>query len=210
MDLLNLTKTLELNLAKADILVVPKMSVKLAVDKSGSMDDEFRAGWVQDTIDLFLAAAMKFDDDGKMEVGFFNNDFDRTPDATAADEGVYVQKHRIYAGGGTSFAGAIKGLKGKAKSGIFGFGGKATPTYLVLITDGDNNDKPEFEAQLASLENTFVQIVGIGHGCATHYLDKVASKYENVSVIYIPNPASATPDKFYEMLLNDQLKAFIK
>lgn len=211
MPMLDLQKSLELNLEKAQIFTPITMAVKLAVDKSGSMDDEFRCGWVQDTIDLFLAAAMKFDDDGKMEVGFFNTSFDRTPDATAEDHGIYIRKHGVRAGGGTNFAGAIAGLKGSAtKRGLFGFGAaKAqTPTYLALITDGDNNDQREFEAQLDSLENTFVQIVAIGNGCNTRYLDRIAAKYDTVEVLYIPNPKAVDQNKFYELLLNEEFKAF--
>jgi hypothetical protein len=208
---LDLTKALELNLVKANIFTPITMAVKLAVDKSGSMDDEFRCGWVQDTIDLFLAAAMKFDDDGKMEVGFFNTSFKRTPDATAGDHATYIRKHGISAGGGTCFADAIKELKGSAtKKSFFGFGAaKAqTPTYIALITDGDNNDKYEFEAQLDSLENTFVQIVAIGNGCDKRYLDRIAGQYDTVEVLYIPDPKSVDQDKFYQLLLNEEFKAF--
>lgn len=211
MAMLDLTKSLELNLVKANIFTPITMAVKLAVDKSGSMDDEFRCGWVQDTIDLFLAAAMKFDDDGKMEVGFFNTSFKRTPDATASDHATYIRKHGISAGGGTCFADAIKELKGSAtKKGFFGFGAvkAVTPTYIALITDGDNSDKYEFEKQLDSLENTFVQIVAIGHGCDTRYLDSIAAQYDTVEVLYISNPKAVTQDKFYEMLLNEEFKAF--
>lgn len=211
MPMLDLTKSLELNLEKAGIFQVPIMSVKLAVDKSGSMDDEFRCGWVQDTIDLFLAAAIKFDDDGKMEIGFFNTSFDRTRDVTVDDAHTYIRKERIYANGGTNFAGAIKGLKGSAtKRGLFGLG-KAkpvTPTYLALITDGANHDKAEFEAELDSLENTFVQIVAIGSGCDKRYLDYIGNKYDTVEVLYIPNPKAVDQDKFYELLLNEEFKAF--
>lgn len=205
---LDLTKSLELNLVKANIFTPITMAVKLAVDKSGSMDDEFRCGWVQDTIDLFLAAAMKFDDDGKMEVGFFNTSFKRTPDATAGDHATYIRKHGISAGGGTCFADAIKGLKGSNKGGFFGFGKKPTPTYIALITDGDNNDKYEFEAQLDSLENTFVQIVAIGNGCDKRYLDRIAAQYDTVEVLYVPDPKSVDQNKFYELLLNEEFKAF--
>jgi uncharacterized protein with von Willebrand factor type A (vWA) domain len=211
MPMLDLTKSLELNLEKAQIFTPITMAVKLAVDKSGSMDDEFRCGWVQDTIDLFLAAAMKFDDDGKMEIGFFNTSFDRTPDATVDDHGQYVRKHRITAGGGTNFADAIKGLKGSAtKRGLFGFGAAkaATPTYIGFITDGSNNDQRDFEAQLDSLENTFVQIVAIGNGVDKRYLDFIAAKYDTVEVLYIPNPKAVDQNKFYELILNEEFKAF--
>lgn len=211
MPMLDLTKALELNLEKAQIFTPITMAVKLAVDKSGSMQDEFACGWVQDTLDLFLAAAMKFDDDGKMEVGFFNTSFDRTPDMTVDDAHNYIRKHGISAGGGTNFADAIKSLKGQAsKRGLFGFGASkpVTPTYLALLTDGENNDKREFEAQLDSLENTFVQIVAIGTGVNKRYLDDVANKYDTVEVIYITNPKAIDQNKFYELLLNEEFKAF--
>ncbi|UOL48438.1 TerF-like protein [Pseudomonas phage Kremar] len=208
MPMLDLTKALELNLEKAQIFTPITMAVKLAVDKSGSMSDEFACGWVQDTLDLFLAAAMKFDDDGVMEIGFFNTSFDRTPDMTVDDAHTYIRDNRIYAGGGTNFADAIKGLKGKNKGGFFSFGKKPTPVYLALITDGENNDKREFEAQLDSLENTFVQIVAIGNGVNKRYLDAVAAKYDTVEVIYIPNPKAVDQNKFYELLLNEEFKAF--
>lgn len=209
--LLDLTKSLELNLQKQNFFQVPKMAVKIAVDKSGSMDDEFRSGWVQDTIDLFLAAAMKFDDDGKMEIGFFNTDFERTPDVTAEDNEKYIRKHGIYAGGGTNFAGAIRSLGEREKSGgFFGFGGKVDTSkkqYIALITDGDNGDKAEFERALDSLENTFVQIVAIGNGVPETYLKRVAQK-PNVEVVFLRNPKGVSVDQFYEMLLNEDLKQF--
>lgn len=205
---LDLKKSLELNLVKANIFTPITMAVKLAVDKSGSMDDEFRCGWVQDTIDLFLAAAMKFDDDGKMEVGFFNTSFKRTADATAADHGTYIRKHGISAGGGTNFADAIKSLKGSNKGGFFGFGKAPTPVYIAFITDGENGDKREFEAQLDSLENTFVQIVAIGDGCDKQYLNHIAAKYDTVEVLYIADPKDVDQNKFYELLLNEEFKAF--
>lgn len=212
MPMLDLTKSLELNLEKAGIFTPPIMAVKLAVDKSGSMSDEFACGWVQDTIDLFLAAAMKFDDDGKMEIGFFNTRFDQTRDVTIDDAHTYIRKERIYADGGTNFAGAIKAFKGSntPKRGLFGFGKAkpATPVYLALITDGANNDKAAFEAELDSLENTFVQIVAIGHGCDNRYLDMIAKKYDTVEVLYIRDPKSIDQNKFYELLLNEEFKAF--
>lgn len=211
MPMLDLTKALELNLEKAQIFTPITMAVKLAVDKSGSMQDEFACGWVQDTLDLFLAAAMKFDDDGKMEIGFFNTSFERTPDMTVDDAHTYIRKNRISAGGGTNFADAIKGLKGQSgKRGLFGFGAvkAVTPTYLALITDGDNNDRREFEAQLDSLENTFVQIVAIGNGVNRSYLDMIGAKYDTVEVLYISNPKSIDQNKFYELLLNEEFKAF--
>lgn len=112
-NILDLSKKFTLNLEKAGVLVIPTLAARLAVDKSGSMDDEFRDGLVDRTIALFTAAALKFDDDGQLEMGFFNNYMERTADATAADNGNYLRRVRQSAGGGTSYAPIIVEFESK-------------------------------------------------------------------------------------------------
>lgn len=112
-NILDLSKKFTLNLEKAGVLIIPTLAARLAVDKSGSMDDEFRDGLVDRTIALFSAAALKFDDDGQLEMGFFNNYMERTPDATANDNGNYLRRVRQSAGGGTSYAPIIVEFESK-------------------------------------------------------------------------------------------------
>ena len=210
-QLLDLTKSLELNLEKAGFEKIPVMAVKLMVDRSGSMGAEFRNGFVQNTIDLFLAAAMKFDDDGVMQIGFFNTRFVETEEVSEADAGIYVKKSGMYADGGTCFADGIKAFKGKSGNGLMNrlFGGKKpTPVYIALLTDGECHDAPQFEEQLASMENTFVQIVAIGDGVNHNYLNRVARQFKNVSVIYLPKPNEVKHDDFYAKLVHKELKEF--
>lgn len=215
--LISLTKSLNISLEKANIIKIPEMQVKLLVDKSGSMSSMFYTGWVQDTIDLFLVAALKFDDDGKLQIGFFNSSFKQLPDVVEADAGKYIVKNGVRADGGTCFAEGIAAFKGgtREKKGFFGsMFSKAetlstTPTYIAMITDGQCTDERQFEAQLKDLDGTFIQIIGIGHGVDKRYLDSVASQHANVSVIYLDNPTSVTQDSFYDMILNKDLKQFI-
>lgn len=112
-NILDLSKKFTLNLEKAGVLIIPTLAARLAVDKSGSMDDEFRDGLVDRTIALFTAAALKFDDDGQLEMGFFNNYMERTPDATERDGGNYLKRVRQSAGGGTSYAPIIVEFESK-------------------------------------------------------------------------------------------------
>lgn len=112
-NILDLSKKFTLNLEKSGVLVIPTLAARLAVDKSGSMDDEFRDGLVDRTIALFSAAALKFDDDGQLEMGFFNNYMERTPDANANDNGNYLRRVRQSAGGGTSYAPIIVEFESK-------------------------------------------------------------------------------------------------
>lgn len=237
--MISLEKKLTISLEKAGFVKIPKMEVKAIVDKSGSMHDEFACGWVQSTLDLFLVAALKFDDDGALQVGFFNTSFTQTPDMKASDIGVYVRKHNIYASGGTCFAEGIKAFKQgdetaqartpvaeQPKAGFLGrlFGSapkvaevvveapvakSGIPTYIAMITDGENSDKAAFEAQLATMGNTFLQIIGIGNGVDKRYLDRVANMYDNVSVMYILNPKAVDDAGFYDMLFNADLKRFV-
>lgn len=208
--LLDLTKKLELSLEKAGFINQPKMAVKLAVDKSGSMYNEFRCGWVQNVIDLFIAAAMKFDDNGKLEVGFFDYSFTRTRDATEEDIGSYVRKYGIEAGGLTNFAEAVEEFKWKDKKlfGLFKRGKSSPPVYICLITDGENQDRTEFEKQLDSLKNTYLQIIAIGNEVDEVYLQQVAYKYENVGVIFLQHPLGITIEQFYSMILHNEFKQF--
>lgn len=224
---LNLKKSFELNLAKAGILNVPVLQARAAIDKSGSMEDEFRNGWVDRTVDLFIGAALKFDDNGELDMGFFNNVFVETPTADANDVGRYMKtkgKGQV-AFGGTSFAPIIEAYepmtqtKPKKKAGFFGglFGKKETPAepvvtraYSGIITDGVNDDRHALERQLTSCDgNTFYQFIGIGQGVDSAYLTKLAARFKHVGFVLIENPDAMTTDSFYEAMCNPKFAAWI-
>lgn len=232
LDLNKKTELLTLNLSKAGVLNIPTMEVRLAIDKSGSMDDEFRTGLVDRTVDLFLAAGLKFDDNGSLDVGFFNNDFHSAPTALAEDAGRYLKKARQSAGGGTSYAPIIENFETKLnlnasgqpaseKKGIFGslFGAKKDSmpageckyrAYTGIITDGDNSDKGQFERALNNTSgDTFFQFIAIGTDIHPDYLTRLADKYKHVSFIHIKHPKQTTDEQFYEALCNAKLAAWI-
>ena len=97
-------EALILDLQKAGVTDIPVMEVRVAVDQSGSMEDEFRNGLVDRSIDRFLVAGLTFDDNETIDVGFFNGDFHEAPQATRADVGRYLRKNRVTAWGGTHYA----------------------------------------------------------------------------------------------------------
>lgn len=222
-NILDLSKKFELNLAKAQIFNIPKMDTKLAVDCSGSMDDEFRCGWVDKTIDLFIAAALKFDDNGVLEIGFFNHGYIDTPDATINDAGNYTRKHNIRANGGTNYTPAIEALANSASvaqaatgflKGLFGkkedsVSSSAKPAYIGMITDGDAGDFGEFLNFINKMDRrNYLQLIAIGTQINMRTLNQAAA-LPNVGVIHLKNPTSVTDDQFYEQLCNDELKAWV-
>jgi hypothetical protein len=79
-------------LAKAGIVKVPPVRVGLALDVSGSAQGLYTGGIIQKTVDRLIPVAMKFDDNGELDMWSFANGFDRLENASASDEGSYVQE----------------------------------------------------------------------------------------------------------------------
>lgn len=239
--MLDLNKAFELNLDKVGISKqdIPTMEVRLAIDKSGSMEDEFRTGLVDTIVNRFLGVAMSFDDNASVEVGFFNHCWHDAPEATPADVGTYVKKSGQRADGGTAFSGiiqafetgrigavtqaatAVKGFLG----GLFGKKTVAAPVvssgagcavpgmraYTAIVTDGDNSDKREFEAELAKTGgDVFYQFITIGNNAPTSYLRGLAAKYKHVSIIEFRDPFKVTADDFYAAICNDTFIQWMK
>lgn len=220
-DILDLTKklsvTFELNLEKADILSIPPMDTKLSVDRSGSMGEEFSCGWVDKAIDLFIVAALKFDSNGRLEIGFFNDSYTRTPDATVEDVGSrYTVNHKIKPYNGTLYTEAIVQMANKPSATgmigrMFGKAGKATPSYHGMITDGDASDFKKFAAEVKAMDpRNFLQIIAIGNEVKLELGQGLADSLPNVAFIHIPNPHQMTPENFYQQICHDKLAKWIK
>src|SRR5574343_1114972 len=219
--LLDLTKKFELSLEKNNFepATLPKMAVHLAIDKSGSMAEAFADGYVQHITDLFLAAAMKFDDNQTLEVGFFNTSLHRTPDAKAEDFRNYVRKVGASAGGGTAYLPILNAFctnlpvetpAAPEKQGFFSklFGKEPAPvaatpkpaysgprSYLTIITDGEAYDQDAFEAQLRDRvdpQRNFVQIIALGDQVDTDYLNGLNAKFSNVAFMQLLQPKTVS------------------
>lgn len=78
-------------LAKSGITAVPPVRVGLVLDVSGSTQHLYNSGIMQKVVDRLIPVAMKFDDNGELDVWSFTTGFDQLESATAADEGSYVQ-----------------------------------------------------------------------------------------------------------------------
>lgn len=226
---LDLTKKLELNLAKAGFTKLPIMEVKMAIDKSGSMSEEFAAGFVENAIELFMGAAAKFDDNGQLEYTFFNWDADDTKTVGVNE----YKKIRIpSAGGGTNYKPALVELLNTAaigsssapvKTGFFKslFGSKpddsATPSpapatdlkYVAFLTDGDAGDTSETLDYINRLDdNVFVQFIAIGTQLNLNTLAQLGGR-ANTSHFVIENPKRLSADELYEKIANQKLLAWV-
>ncbi len=237
LNILDLSKKFELNLSKATGgMTIPILAARLAVDKSGSMDEEFNDGLVERTVALFIGAAMKFDDNGELEMGFFNTSFSEAPNATAADVGNYIRSNRIRAGGGTAYSPILEAFEtrkvapaapapAEEKKGFFAsiFSKKqAAPSvdltgtcehraYVGIVTDGMPDDAAKFQRLLGETSgDTFYQFIAIGTQIRTDYLRNLAAQYPHCAFFHLPDPKSTTDDEFYEQLCNTKLAEWLK
>lgn len=215
---LDLGKKFELNLQKVGFTQVPTMRVRLATDKSGSMDSLFRNGFVEKTIELFMGVASKFDDNAELEYSFFNTSADSMKSVGLSN---YKRMGIPSAGGGTNYMPVLNELmeSGKKATGVFGklFGGAGKtssnepPVYIGFITDGEPNDLNETLDAIreASSSPNFIQFIVLGNTVNKRILDELA-KNPNVSYHIIPNPMSMTVDELYEAIANTKLLDWYK
>ena len=215
LDLNKSEQLFTLNLEKAgfDLSALPKLQVRLAVDASGSMSNEYRNGLVEAMIDLFIPAGMKFDDNQLIDVGFFNNHFTKAVPATPDLFGKYMKRYGNMASGGTEFLPILQNMYVPDISStpmslwnqflsIFKDPESTTTikerVYLTIITDGDNQD---YESTLRYLQaanpnTTYIQFIAIGTGVTRYKLDRLAS-FPNLHAIYYPDPTTITPEQLY-------------
>ena len=219
---LNLNKTVksfELNLEKAgfDLSNLPKLQVKLAVDKSGSMHALYNNGFVEMVVDLAIVAGMKFDDNQEIDVGFFNNLFHNAKIAKATDFGKYMNHYGNIAEGGTEFYPVLEAMYDQNEVKKPSFFNKLVEsvtkrppkpnyrTYLFIITDGENTDRSKTLHFLSTVDRsmTYVQFIGIGKSINKQYLESYATG-DNVHVLHYPDPSKITADQFYQDICHEE------
>lgn len=178
--------------------------VALAMDYSGSMDDMFRSGSVQDVVTRLLPIALKFDDNGELESWLFSNGQERLEPVTASNYERYVKNVMMNARmhmGGTEYAPVLRDIVKCYKN------SSNIPAFIMFITDGDNWDAYETDAIIRELSNynMFVQFVGIGTGTDFAYLKKLDNlsgrKYDNTGFIAVADMNKLNDQQLYTEIL---------
>jgi len=166
--LLSLVKTAGVSLTKRG-LGEHTARVALCLDISASMYGLYSTGAVEALTQRVLALALRFDDDGEVDVFLFGGQGHVAPPLSLADAGTYISDlmRTVRFEGSTRYAEALK----LVREHYFGSSGKRLsprqdplPVYLMFVTDGATSDRGAVEEQLrwGSHEPMYVQFMGIG------------------------------------------------
>lgn len=178
--------------------------VCVVMDRSGSMSRMFNNGEVQEVLTRLLPLALKFDDNGELEVYVFNNSCDQVSAMNLQNYKDYVEKHILQRGlgpyGGTRYAPAIKKTMKDYND------GSPYPAFVIFITDGENFDPDETDLILkkSSEHKIFYQFVGIGDEDFDYLqeLDDLSGRtVDNTAFIKVDDFSSMDDDELYDKLL---------
>lgn len=238
---IQLTKRVEsvgIVLAKRGVTKAPPIRVGLALDVSGSAEWMYTNGTMQETVNRVQAVALKFDDNGELDMWAFSNATTQLPAATADDEGTYLGQHINYQTiptlwRGTEYGPCIESVTSyyypdtqAKKKGFFGnlfSGGKPAtsapteaqlPAMLLFVTDGDANDKEFTESVLTKIsedksKNIFFMMVGVGSASSFAFLKHLDKMHANVGYVNLA-ALTISDDELYDKLVSQKFADWIR
>ena len=206
--LISLVKPLKVELEKRNLQNIVAR-VALVLDKSGSMDDSYEDGTVQEIVNKILPIAVQFDDNGDLDFWIYADEAERRPS-------VNMQNYE------TAVSSTQKGFF-KAIFSSFGIGNNEPvvmkevieeyknsdlPAYIIFITDGgiyktEAIKKLLIEASKLPFFWQFVGVRGSNYGILEH-LDTMESRYiDNANFFALDDFKSVSNSELYSRLLNE-------
>lgn len=202
------TGSLKLSLEKAGIHTVPALEVGVAMDVSGSFDDEHRDGVTDSLLTRLVPWGLTFDPDKKLDVFTFSDGAARVQNVGAVDRSNHFQfvQNRIVDqvkgyNGATDYSYVIEAMlqhfgwvdKTVKKAGFFGslmgkkdevVPGARKRSLVIVITDGDNADKQRTMQVLKQSQErkdeVYFLFLGISNQNARFpFLDKIGEAFSN-------------------------------
>lgn len=196
----------EISLQKLDNI---KAQVVIAIDISFSMQELFKSGVVQDTIDKVLPLAMQFDDDGIVDVwAFHDKSFNHKTPYMPENRENYINNEilRNYDWGATNYSLVFKGVGNKYSNA----GKNEPPVFVLFFTDGDCMYKKQSEQEMKAISSKgiFWKFIGLGGGRNSfdflQKLDDLKDRViDNADFIHVPNIKNIKDEELYKLLLQE-------
>jgi len=190
-----------------------------SLDASGSMEELYRNGTVQETINRLFALGYRFDDNQMIDLSLFSCDYINIGEIALGevDNLVVTKIYKKAPFGGTEYANTIRSLSINSSNTVVGFfksffkkNENLPPAYAIVITDGDNSDILETNEELVNSlnKNIFFVFVGIGQRRYPN-LEKYA-QFNHVDFIKISDLNQTTDQELYSELLSTKFIQWMK
>ncbi len=226
-------------LLRKGIKQAPIMRVGVAIDVSGSMS-QFKPAVVQTAFNQLMGVAVKFDDNGELDVFKFDHNcsYIGTSKPDKGDYDTYLARNGIRPSGGTNytpivteamnfFFGGSGSSSAPAKKSMFGgLFGKSDPApaasastasgeppvLMLILTDGEPSDASHAlnAMRAASNDPIYFHMVGIG-GERRNFPTIARLADELDNVGEVYLPRlDMSDDEIYEQIIGDELLEFVK
>ncbi len=184
-----------------------KARVFVVMDRSGSMEPCFSDGTVQRILTRFLPLALKFDDDGQLEVYVFNTVCEKMPAMNLHNYETYVKKQIIDKGfgpkGSTKYSPFINQIINDYND------NSPIPAFGIIITDGnpESLDKAPSDSAIRESSNhrIFLNFFGTGTSCNFEYLRKLddldGRAVDNTAFVKVSDFNKLNDDELYDKVL---------
>jgi hypothetical protein len=223
--LLSLAKTVSSSLTRFG-LDGHTAKVALVLDYSGSMRGTYANGSMQRLAEKALALGTQFDDDGAIDLFFFDSSAEHAGEVTIDDyHGAVDELKPNRRMGSTSYTDAFEAVQehygfGAQKKGFFGkkSGGSTTlpvkdPVFVIFLTDGVPDNKTSAVNKLVELSNypIFWKFLSIGSESIPFLekLDDLTNRtIDNADYKPIGNVDKLSDDQFFDVLF-DEYKGYL-
>ena len=179
--------------------------VKLVLDISASMTDEFRSGAVNDLVRRALALAARLDDDGQVDVYLFGIQARRMGSVSLDNIEGFVPGLRFQFEGGTHYSPILKMVREDSRKET-----SKDPVLVLFVTDGATSNRAAAEREIleASREPIFWKFMGIEAGRVDfEFLEKLDDMpgrvVDNADFFRVKSPINLPDTELFELLVNE-------
>ncbi|GAB7545459.1 hypothetical protein CS8_051400 [Cupriavidus sp. 8B] len=216
MNLEKATQALVLNLQKAGVEKPPELEVGVALDVSGSFEDEHRDGVTNDLLTRLIPWGLAFDPDKKVDCFTFSDGASHVEDVCPINADNYqgfVKKHIIGKvngwNGGTDYSYVLERMlahfgwaqiveRASAIGRFFGKkdkvaqSGEKRRSLVIVITDGANSDRGRtldvLRASQERKDEVYFLFIGVSNqGSRFPFLEELGDEFDNTGFVGIDN-----------------------
>jgi stress response protein SCP2 len=202
--LVNLIKQAAVSLEKRG-LGEARFRVKLVLDISASMTNEFQTGAVHELVRRALALAVRLDDDGQVETYLFGIKAHRAGTVSLENIEGFVKNLKFSFEGGTQYSPIMQMVRDDCKTEQ-----STDPALILFITDGATSNPNASVKQMkdAAHEPLFWKFMGIEAGYVNfEFLEKLDDMpgrvVDNADFFKVKSPIRVPDAELFELLVNE-------